>query len=95
MELETNSQQDCTVQDDDLVEGTDGITTIDKYREQLYAENPGMQLIGVMRENFLEQVLGVYKDPSFNYLAKPKVQFFGEPGKLSAKLKSILVAPLL
>jgi len=56
------------------------VMTLENYREQRYIENPGFSFIFVRREDFLVNMLGVYKDPNLNLYMKPKVQFFGEPG---------------
>ena len=72
-----------------VVESGPDVFTIDAFREQVYLDHPGIQFVYIFsRENFLEQILGVYKSRDFNLLQKPKVQFCGEAGKtLSAKLK--------
>lgn len=54
--------------------------TIDEFRMKVYEENPGIEYIQISRDNFIERLLGVYKNPTFNYAKKPMVEFVGESG---------------
>lgn len=54
------------------------LLTIADFRSLIYNENPGTQDIRVGRESFLEEIFGVYKNPSFQMLQKPKVTFTSE-----------------
>lgn len=53
---------------------------MDDFRNQLYQDNPGTQVVFVQRDDFCTQVLGVYKNPAFNLLQKPQIIFAGEAG---------------
>lgn len=56
------------------------ILTVTDFRSAVAIQNPGFQFIAIGRENFLEQVLGIYKDPNFNFFRTTKIQFMGEAG---------------
>jgi hypothetical protein len=58
--------------------------TLGDLRATLYLENPGEQLVAVQRDDFCSQVLGVYKNPSFDMLKQPMVVFIGEAGKATS-----------
>lgn len=55
--------------------------TIEEFRDQLYQEHAGFQPVFVQRDDFIMQVLGVYKSRNFNVLLKPQVIFAGEAGR--------------
>jgi len=64
----------------------DNMVTMEDYREFLYSNYPGEQQIFMQREEFLMQVIGVYKKPNFNLMLKPEVTFFNEPGVTLKKI---------
>lgn len=58
----------------------DNMLTIEDFRTQKMAENPGYEYIDISRDNYIEKLFAVYKNPNFNYFRKPKVEFRNEPG---------------
>jgi hypothetical protein len=66
---------------------------MEDFRNQSYTlQNGREQLVVVQREEFVSQVIGVYKNPEFNLEAKPQVVFIGEPGKPSMRAYLFMIS---
>lgn len=67
----------------------------------MFRRNPGEQLIVVQsRDNFIEELLGIYKNPAFDFEKRTHVVFTGEQGELLLKIcymgahnRSLLLVP--
>lgn len=65
--------------------GEENFATLEEYRNQMFRQNPGEQLIVIhSRSNFIEELQGTYKNPEFNFKKKTHVVFSGEQGKFVA-----------
>lgn len=61
---------------------TDNFVTLEEYRDDLYRRHSGEQNMVVQsRDNFEHQVLGMYKNPNFDYKKQTHLVFTGEPGE--------------
>jgi hypothetical protein len=82
-ESSSNQQQPAVIASTSsapLTTDVEEMTTLEDLRNKLYILHQGYQHISVLRDNFFEELFGVYKDPSFNINQKPKVRFAGEAG---------------
>jgi hypothetical protein len=53
---------------------------LQEFRVHFYQSNHHRVNIEIRRDRLLEDVLGLYNNPEFNVLGRPRVRFVGEPG---------------
>lgn len=64
---------------------TGTVDEVGQFRESLFGTNEGREMVMISsRENILQELLGIYKNPGFNFKKKTWVMFAGEDGKCGA-----------
>jgi hypothetical protein len=75
--------------------------SLEDFREQIYSENPGTQVVYMARDDFLENVIGLYsKDATLNLKQKPRVKFLSEAGylnyfRINGKIRHVVLGLIL
>jgi len=55
--------------------------TLDEFRLEARRHNVSVETIFINRAELLSEVLGIYKNPSFNIMRKVEIKFAGELGE--------------